>query len=109
MPPEADINAAYLLRLREAARACTEAELLIEVKEDFSEEFWSRFYVLADKLEEETMTVDENIEFGGYTDQTEAYTVVRLVYLIELGRRRGVTALDLIKELGLRTGESHLR
>ena len=104
-----ETSADYLLRLREAACACTEAELLIEVKKDFSEEFWSRFYVLADKLEEETMTVAENEEFRTYTDQTEASTVERLVHLTELGRRRGVTALDLIKQLGLRTGESHLR
>lgn len=109
MPSDADTSADYLLRLREAARACTEAELLIKVKEDFSEGFWSRFYVLADRLEEETMTVAENAEFRIYTDQTEAFNVERLVYLIELGRRRGVTALDLIKQLGLRTGEAHLR
>lgn len=106
MPSDIDTGAADFLRLKEAARACTEAALLVKVKEDFSDEFWSRFYVLAAKLEAETMTVAENAEFRTYTDQTEAYSAERLVYLIELGRRRGVTALDLIKQLGLRTGET---
>ncbi len=94
----------YLPKLYASARSLTDAELLVKVKEDFPQTFWDRFYVLAARLEAETMMREEQKEFMTYTDRTEAYTVERLVHLMELGGRWGVSALDLIKQLGLRTG-----
>jgi hypothetical protein len=86
--------------------AFTDAELVRRASGDFDAAFWHRFYVLAAKLEAETMTHREQQEFLTYTDRTEAWSAERLAYLVELAKRRGVTVIDLIKQYNLRTGAS---
>jgi len=97
-------GAADFLRFRASVPALTDAELVGRINGDFSATFWDRFYVLADKLHEETMTRPEQQEFMTYTDRTEAWSAERLVYLIELAGRRGVTVADLIEQYDLRAG-----
>ncbi len=92
--------------LQASARALTDASLVMRIQGDFPAAFWDRFYILADKLHEETMTQTEQQEFMTYTNRTEAWTVERLVYLIELAGRRDITIDDLIKQYSLRTGSS---
>ena len=86
--------------------AFTDAELVRRASGDFDAAFWDRFYVLAAKLEAETMTRTEQQEFITYTDRAEAWSAERLAYLVELAKRRGVTVTDLIKQYHLRTGAS---
>ena len=92
-------------RLRpSSSELMSEEELLDKVREDFSISFWKRFAALAAKRDADGLTSDEWREITAAAEATEAYSVERLYYLIELGRRRGSDPLTLIKELGLRSG-----
>lgn len=101
---------AAFLHFRESVPALTDEELVRRVNGDFSSAFWRCFNILAAKLHAETMTVAEQQEFMTYTDRTEAWSVERLVYLLELAGRRGVTVEGLIKQYRLRAaGRRRLR
>lgn len=97
-------------RFRESVPALTDDELIRRVNGDFSAAFWRRYNILAAKLHAETMTLPEQQEFLAYTDRTEAWGAERLVSLLELAGRRGVTAESLIKQYRLRAaGRRRLR
>jgi len=103
-------EATAFLRFRESVPALTDEELIRRVHGDFSSAFWRRFNILAAKLHAETITAMEQQEFMTYTDRTEAWSVERLVYLLELAGRRGVTVDSLIKQYRLRAaGRRRLR
>jgi hypothetical protein len=59
---------AGFLHFRASVPALTDAELVRRASGDFDAAFWDRFYVLAAKLEAETMTHTEQQEFLTYTD-----------------------------------------
>ena len=91
-------------RLRpSSSELMSQEELVAKVREDFPPSFWKRFASLAAKRDAGGLTSDEWREITA-AEATEAYSVERLYYPIELGRRRGKDAVTLIKELGLRSG-----
>ncbi len=90
------------LRQYDPSRALTETELLTRINRGFPETFWNRFRDLVAKLKSGSLTLEEQKELISHTDQTENRDAERLVYLLELSKRRGMTVPALMEQLGLR-------
>ena len=110
LPSESEVQEepAGFHRFLASLPAYTDAELVRRASGDFDAAFWKRFYVLAAKLEEETMTRTEQQEFLTYTDRTEAWTAERLAYLVELAKRRGVSVTGPDKAVWAADGSQFL-
>ncbi len=80
----------------------TERELVEEINRGFSEAFWERFRYLVRRRRAETMTPAEQQEAISMSDRTEAWSVERLQYLLELSERRGKSVQELMTEMGIR-------
>ena len=66
-----------------------EAQLLVQINEGFSDEFWARYRALITRREAHALTEPERIELIGLSDRVEAKNAERLPYLLALAQRRG--------------------
>ena len=78
-----------------------ETTLLMAINQPIPQKLQERYTQLAQKLEDETMTPDENKEFIKLTEKMETKQVKRLEFLIELSRLRGVSLNTLMQQLHL--------
>lgn len=79
-----------------------ENELLREINQGFSEDFWSRYKALIARRQAETLTPGEQGELIDLSDQVEERTARRTQALAELAGRRGVTLDALVRQMGIR-------
>lgn len=79
-----------------------ENELLREINQGFSEDFWSRYKALIARRQAETLTPNEQAELIDLSDQVEERTARRAQALVELAGRRGVTLDALVRQMGIR-------
>lgn len=79
-----------------------EAELLQRVNIGLTEETWRRYHLLREKLEDESLTTEEQTELIGITDRLETANVKRIEALIKLAEIRHTTLDALMDELELR-------
>ena len=63
-----------------------------------------RYLILAEKLENETISADEHLEFIALTEKDEELRNARLKYLIELAQLKDVGVLELMEQMGLIQG-----
>lgn len=94
-----------LARRKAKSLSKKETELLIKINEGLSRHEAERYKKLAAKLEDETMTPEENREFLELVEIVEANDAERLKYLIELARLREVSLEELMQQLGLTNPE----
>ena len=66
-----------------------------------------RYKVLAEKLENDTLTDTEHTEFMILTTKDETLRNERVKYLIELAQLRGVSLAQVMKNLGLIRSNTH--
>ena len=66
-----------------------------------------RYKVLAEKLENDTLTDTEHSEFMILTTKDETLRNERVKYLIELAQLRGVSLAQVMKNLGLIRSNTH--
>ncbi len=79
-----------------------EAELLQQINIGLPEEAWRCYHLLREKLEDESLTSEEQAELIGITDRLEAANVKRIEALIKLAEMRNTTLDALMDELDLR-------
>jgi len=83
-----------------------EKELIDKIKNGGpSEEFWKKFDVFAEKLEEEIITEEENNEFGKLIQIMEEWTYDRVLLMIDLAKLWDVKLEDIPKRLNLKPRE----
>jgi len=80
----------------------SEAVLLQQINLGLPEKTWRRYYDLRGKLEDETLTPDEQQELVQITDQIESANVRRMEALIKLAELRQTTLDALMDALELR-------
>jgi hypothetical protein len=91
------------VRQYDPARPLTESDLLMRINRlSFPEAFWNRYRELVRKLNDGTLTPDEQADLFTHTDQTENRDAERLPSLVALAELRGVTVQEVITQLGLR-------
>ena len=95
-----------LARRKAKSLSAEEAELLLKINEGLSIEHSNRYHQLGSKLEEGSMTPDENREFLELVALAEAKDAERLTYLLELAQIREVSLDDLMDQLGLNPADS---
>ncbi len=64
----------------------------------------ARYLMLAEKLENESISAAEHLEFIALTDKDEQLRNERLKYLIELAQLTDVGVLELMEQMGLIQG-----
>lgn len=64
----------------------------------------ARYLMLAEKLENETISADEHPEFIALTEKDEELRNARLKYFIELAQLTDVGVLELMEQMGLIQG-----
>jgi len=79
----------------------TEAELLRRIREDFSEEFYTRFDDLLDERDENTLTAEESDELFAMLDKLEMRQAERLKCVGELATIHNTTFDAMIQLLGI--------
>jgi len=79
----------------------SDADLLECINNGFPETFWDCFRALVALSHTGTLTPEEHKELIAHTEQTENRDAERLMYLIELSKRRSVSVQSLMAELGL--------
>lgn len=84
------------LRRRELIRLINQSVLEVEQR--------SRYLMLAEKLEDETISQNEHEEFLALTEKDEQLRNDRLKYLIELGQLSNVSLPQLMEQMGLIQG-----
>ncbi len=93
-------------RLRLARQAAplspVETELLQHINLGLSEASWQRYHELIARRRAETLTLSEQQELIGLSDQIEEANVRRIEALIELARRRGMPLEALMRQLGIK-------
>ena len=83
-----------------------ETELIEKIKNGGpSEEFWKEYDRLAAKLEAETMTKPENLEFQELTKITGKWTYERLKLIIELAELWDTSTDDILDRLEIKPRE----
>ena len=83
-----------------------EKELIDKIKNGGpSEKFWKKYDQLSLKLEDETMTADENQAFQKLTEVTQQWTYQRLKLMIELSKLWGTSLDDILKRLDIKPRE----
>jgi len=83
-----------------------EKELIDKIKNGGpSEEFWKKFDVFAEKLEQEIITEEENNEFGKLIQIMEEWTYDRVLLMIDLAKLWDVKLEDIPKRLNLKPRE----
>ena len=63
-----------------------------------------RYLMLAEKLENDSISADEHLEFVALTEMDEELRNERLKYLIELAQLTDVGVLELMEQMGLIQG-----
>jgi len=84
------------LRQRELIRLINQSVLEVEQR--------SRYLMLVEKLEDETISQDEHQEFIALTEKDEQLRNDRLKYLIELAQLSNVSLPQLMEQMGLIQG-----
>jgi hypothetical protein len=103
-------EAGYLLdALREClgmarpAAAVSEIELIERINATgFDEEFWRRYDALRRGQRESALAPDARAELLAMNDRLEEAGARRMVFLIELANRRGVTVPEVMAQLGIK-------
>ena len=63
-----------------------------------------RYLILAEKLENETISAEEHLAFIALTEKDEELRNERLKYLIELAQLTNIDVLELMEQMGLIQG-----
>ena len=79
----------------------TETELLRRIQHGFPENRRRRLRELTGKSEAETLSEEERAEYIALAEEREAADAERLQSVYKLARLRGVSATQLMKELGI--------
>ncbi len=104
LAPEAYVNrllSRYLQR-KKFFVSHEEATLLQQINAGLPEKTWLRLELLRSKLQEDSLTVEEQQELINISDIVEEANVTRLQALIQLAELRNSTVDRLIDELGIR-------
>jgi preprotein translocase subunit SecA len=84
-----------------------ETTLLMAINQAIPQKMQARYTDMIEKLENETMTPDENKAFLKLVDKMEAQNAKRLQYLLELSQLRGVSLETVMSQLHLNTPNAH--
>lgn len=108
-PPELDHLVARLQVLRRKSKAprlsVKESELLRQINQGIPADLQQRHAALRKKLRRTKLSATERHELLALTKQMEQFDVERLQQLAELAKLRGLSLLDLMKQLGLKPPE----
>lgn len=80
----------------------SESALLQQINIGLSEREWQRYHQLRNRLADETLTPDEQVELLDLTDRIETANVQRVAALIQLAEIRNTSVDALIDQLGIR-------
>lgn len=80
-----------------------ETILLMAINQAIPQKIQTRYSLMIEKLENETMTPSENLAFLKLVDKMEALQAKRLQYLLELSQLRGVSLDSVMSQLKLST------
>jgi hypothetical protein len=78
-----------------------EDTLIREINRELPEEIWERYGALVARLREETITLEEQDELSGLSDQIEE-AALRLQHLAKLSDLRGLPLNVMMKEFGIK-------
>ncbi len=97
------VNQAIVLRAKRNAPnvSSDEAELLLKINQGLSPKTQKRFDELAEKLQTETMTLEERGEFLKLTNRVEKQDAKRVELLGKLAEIRKQTLDEVMKDLGI--------
>ncbi len=84
-----------------------ETILLKAINQTIPQKLQARYTEMVEKLENETMTPDENKAFLKLVDKMEAQNAKRLQYLLELSQLRGVSLETVMSQLHLNSLNAH--
>ena len=86
-----------------AVQTKNESELLLKINHGLLPDIQQRYDELVAKRKAETLTPDEHQELLGLISQIEKLDVERIKHLVDLARLRGISLIELMKDLGIRT------
>ena len=87
---------------RSAVLSAEESSLLTRINQmSFPAEVQTRYKMLIDKLEDESLTDAEHQELMGLAKMSEQLAVLRLELVASLANLRKATVADVVKQLGL--------
>lgn len=97
------VNQAIVLRAKRSAPNVShdEAELLFKINQGLPPRLQKRFDELAEKLQAETMTLQEREEFLKLTNRVEKQDAKRIELLGKLAEIRKQTLDEVMKDLGI--------
>jgi hypothetical protein len=84
-----------------------ETTLLMAINQAIPQKLQARYTKMIEKLENETMTPDENKAFLKLVDKMETLNAKRLQFLLELSQLRGVSLETVMSQLHLNTPDAH--
>jgi hypothetical protein len=87
--------------VKESGQEVSEVELIRRIRKKLPQDIESRYRVLAEKRDSESLTPSEYAELLALTERIESFEVQRLEALPRLARIRGVPLKALVEALGL--------
>ncbi|ACK68384.1 conserved hypothetical protein (plasmid) [Rippkaea orientalis PCC 8801] len=79
-----------------------ETELLLKINQGLSSDIQTRYQLLIQKRNDETLTEPEYQELLQLTDKVELHQAQRLNYLAQLAQLRQISLTDLMTQLGIK-------
>lgn len=79
-----------------------ETELLLKINQGLSSDIQTRYQLLIQKRNDETLTEPEYQELLQLTDKVELHQAQRLDYLAQLAQLRQISLTDLMTQLGIK-------